>query len=537
MQKVGRNAPCPCGSGKKYKHCHGSPQFQQQAQAQAMQYAMARAEAQKVQRESQQGLGKPIISAELDGRRLVAVKNRLLQSKGWRTFHDFLGDYIKMALGEDWGNADLAKPLLERHPILIWYHHLCLLQQAYIKNPGQIAPMPKTGAAGAYLQLAYDLYALDHNAELQEKLVNRLRDRNNFEGARYEVYVAAMLIRAGFDLVFENEDDHSQSHCEFTATYKRTGKSFSVEAKHRAGNRFRLGRQLYRALKKQANHPRIVFIDINIPDDPTETEFPREMNEALNSIRAFEGKTINGRPLPEAYLFITNTPWHLHLDAQNIRCAVLIEGFQIPDFKGDIAAPSLRAAIDAREKHIEMHELLRSIRDRSEIPATFDGEIPEFAFSDANTRLLIGDRYLIAGEDGSERPGLLTSATVMEAEKKAMCILSFEDGTSGIYSWPLSDMEMTAWRKNRNTFFGQVDNNSIAKTPLELYDFFHRIYEKSSREKLLEFLAGAPDIKFLRGLDQPALASIYAERCTHMAMSTGGKTTTQGNLSGNAQES
>ena len=30
------------------------------------------------------------------GRRFVAVKNRLLDSKGWLLFHDFLGDYIKM---------------------------------------------------------------------------------------------------------------------------------------------------------------------------------------------------------------------------------------------------------------------------------------------------------------------------------------------------------------------------------------------------------------------------------------------------------
>jgi hypothetical protein len=43
--------------------------------------------------------------------------------------------------------------------------------------------------------LAYDLYALDHNAELQEKPLARLRNRDNFEGARYEVYVGAILNR------------------------------------------------------------------------------------------------------------------------------------------------------------------------------------------------------------------------------------------------------------------------------------------------------------------------------------------------------
>jgi hypothetical protein len=54
--------------------------------------ALARSEAKRVQRERQQGLGKPIISAELKGTRFVAFKNRLLYSKKWRTFEDFLFD-------------------------------------------------------------------------------------------------------------------------------------------------------------------------------------------------------------------------------------------------------------------------------------------------------------------------------------------------------------------------------------------------------------------------------------------------------------
>ena len=44
-----------------------------------------------------------------------------------------------------------------------------------------------TGAVAAYMNLAYDLYALDHNAELQAKLIGRLHSREHFSGARYEV--------------------------------------------------------------------------------------------------------------------------------------------------------------------------------------------------------------------------------------------------------------------------------------------------------------------------------------------------------------
>ena len=52
-------------------------------------------DAARIQREQQQGLGKPIVSAEVKGHRFVAVKNRLMHSKGWRTFHDFLIDYLR----------------------------------------------------------------------------------------------------------------------------------------------------------------------------------------------------------------------------------------------------------------------------------------------------------------------------------------------------------------------------------------------------------------------------------------------------------
>src|ERR1700722_1670668 len=230
-----------------------------------------------------------------------------------------------------------------------------------------------------YLHLAYDLYALDHNAELQNKLLARLRNRDQFTGARYEVYVAATFIRAGFDIEFENEDDGSTTHCEFTATHRRTLKRFSVEAKRREGSRVRIGTLLNSALVKNANHARVVFIDINTRDDAIGMDAPPYMDKALRRLRSFEGQLLNGQPRPPAYVFVTNTPWDLYIDDPAPRCTGVVEGFQIPDFKSDVLV-SLREVVDARERHIEMHELMKSIKDHSGIPSTFDGGIPEYAF-------------------------------------------------------------------------------------------------------------------------------------------------------------
>lgn len=520
MAKVGRNEPCPCGSGKKFKRCHGSIEHLERIArvVAGAEKTRGRVQAAQVQRQRQQGLGRPIISAESNGYRLVAVKNRLHYSKNWKTFHDFLINYLKSVMSRDWGNAEIAKPTELRHPIVIWYQLLCEQQRLSIKEPGKVATGKMTGAIAAYLHLAYDLYALDHNAELQAKLIARLRNHDKFTGARYEVHVAATFIRAGFDLEFENEDDGTTTHCEFTATYRRTGKKFSVEAKRREGIRPRIGRLFNNALSKHANHTRVIFIDINMRDDATDNSEPVFLEKALRRLRELEGTLLNDQPRPPAYVFMTNTPWSLYLEAPAPRCAALYEGFQIPDFKGGMLSPNLRHAIDAREAHIEMHELAESMRDHSSIPSTFDGDIPEFAFAPNTRRLLIGERYMVPDASGSEHQAELESATVNENERSAMCAMKLDNDQRIIVHVPLSDIEMDAWRRHPDTFFGVVGQRQTrVENLMELYDFFHRSCKKSTKEQLISLLAGAPDIEQLKELDQSNLASIYAERTANAA--------------------
>lgn len=539
MAKSGRNELCPCSSGRKYKHCHGAPVPPLRPVPPILEKPAARADAERIQRERQQGLGKPIIAAMFEGERLVAVKNRLLHSKRWRTFEDFLFDYIKVAMGSAWGNAELAKPAEQRHPVLVWYQKACAYLNQFIKEPGKVHPTSGTGAVAGYLHLAYDLYAIDHNAELQEKLLARLRHRESFSGARYELYVAATFVRAGFDIEFENEDDRDTSHCEFTATYRKTGRRFSVEAKRREGRRDRIGHLFNNALAKNANHTRVIFIDINARDDSPGEQRPGFLEKALRRMRSFEGQPLNGQPRPPAYVFVTNTPWDLYLDLPAPRCTVLAEGFQILDFKSGVQA-SLRQVIEAREAHVEMHELIRSLKDHSDIPSTFDGQIPEYAFNADARRIRIGEHYMVADEKGVERPGEVTIASVAEAERVVYCAVRFEDGREVICRVPLSEGELAAWRQHPDTFFGVVGQRTTkTESPLEFYDVIHEWFNRETRERLLELMADAPDRERLATLDQPELASIYAERMTHAAFThrpTGNNNLTQLSIKGAGTE-
>lgn len=517
--KIGRNNTCLCGSGKKFKKC--CKRIYVKRTKPDIPYGEIKKKFEEIQalqkqRELQQGLGRPIISLLHKGYRIVAVGDRLYWSKKWNTFHDFLMYYIKAVLGSNWGNDEIAKPFEERHPILQWYNKVCLYQQETIEKPGEVYNAPMIGAVAAYLGLAYNLYLLAHNIKIQARLIERLKDKEQFSGAYYETYAAAACIKAGFDLEFENENDVSRTHCEFTATCRKTGNKYSIEAKSRQAGKGHaiISNQLYNALKKEANHKRVVFIDVNVPDDGDREKNIKWLKESLKSLRHKERTLIiKGNPAPEAYVFVTNHPCHYNLDSTHHGWTVLSEGFKLPDFKVDTEYSNIRDALRSRERHADMQQLIKSMRDHYEIPSTFDGEIPEFAFNKNISRLKIGQRYVIPSKDGTEVVGELATACVSESDKMVYGAYRLIDGRSIIATSPLTDEEFTAYKRHPDTFFGvYIKQGKEAKSPLELFDFFYDGYQSTPKEWLLEFMKDHPDYESLKKEPQKELAIIYCER-------------------------
>ena len=182
-KKIGRNQLCPCGSGKKFKRCCGSLVRNAASLSPSMRdmsHLLERTQAQERVREAQQGRGRPIISTKVGDHTLVAVGKEVHWGTDWKTFPDFLLSYIKRKLDPAWGNAEIAKPLADRHPIMQWYDALCRYQRATIKSPGEVSGAEVTGLVACYLGLAYGLYLLDRNVELQDRLIRRLKDPPTF---------------------------------------------------------------------------------------------------------------------------------------------------------------------------------------------------------------------------------------------------------------------------------------------------------------------------------------------------------------------
>ena len=511
--KVGRNDPCPCKSGKKYKKCCGATQ-KTLIETPEFQRKIAEIRAIQKQREQQQGLGRSVVSIVFKGYRFVAVGGKLFYSEKWKTFHDFLFAYMKILFGKDWGNAELRKPREKRTPFLNWYQDATNYMNAHLKEPGKVQDAPAIGVVAAYLGLAYNLYCLEHNVRIQAVLIDRLRRKDQFHGACYEACVAASLVRAGFEIEFENESDPSTSHCELTATFRATGKKFSVEAKARLPEKTNVdvGNQLYQALRKNAQHNRLIFIEVNVPDSADDDSAVLILGGALKSIRSREEKlTIDGQPSPPAYVLVTNHPHHYSPHAP-CRTMGLVEGFKIPDFRLENKKLTLTEALQQREKHQEVLALTKSMSIHSMAPSTFGGEIPEFEFRNLANRLIIGDKYLVPDGNGGQVVGKLEQAIVLADKKSAQGVYTLDDGRQVILSCPLTEEELAAYRKYPDTFFGvDLPASRQITDPLEMYDWLLAQYKSTPKEKLLELMRTRSRTD-LEGLSQAELASQYCQR-------------------------
>jgi hypothetical protein len=505
--------------------------------AEQIRQLLQRHEASERIRQNQQGLGRPIIAGKFHGHQIVAVKNTVHWSPTWKTFPDFLADYIKRVIGPEWGNAEIAKPFQQRHPLMQWYDTYCRYQQATIAKPGVVSEATITGIVACYLGLAYSLYLLDHNVELQELLVRRLKDPANFQGAYYELMVANILVRAGFTLTLEDETDRQSKHCEFAATSKQTGKKYWVEAKMRAVSGLfgktdidgtsdpnplsRLIPHLNRALAKPAADERLIFIDLNGERDDPAAGTPAWVEAAAKRLEQYEAKeTVAGT---QAYVFVTNMSYHRNLDELPAGSALPF-GLGMPDFNRP-GYLRLREGHALKMKHIDAHHIGEMFGKYLQFPQTFDGGLPSEAFGQGTGRVLIGETYRFGDGNGGEIVGTVTTASVSEEESRVYIGVTGSDGVARILSNPLSPDELADYRANREAYFGRIQPVGRKITSrVEFFDWLMSTNKNLPREELLGRLARAPDIDALRSATNDELLAAYCEGMVAAFEASGFKT-------------
>ena len=264
----------------------------------------------------------PIVSVEAFGRRMVAVGSKIVHPDDpdyeWEEPADFLISYLQSTLDMSWLDKEIGKQGQHRHEIVKWFiGGIPNLE----KGNGKIWWKPN-GKALALLHLAYDLYVLDNIGKLPKILIDRLKNNENFNGARYEVFVFSTLIRAGFDLHYIDERSGLDGRVpECKAIHKESKIQIYVEAKTRnvknvlgskQGKRkkIRLYDKLKDAIEKNIDGPYIIFLDTNLPELKA-----KKGNKLLEKVRSeykkFETKYRDSMP---NLVCVTNIPFHYARD-------------------------------------------------------------------------------------------------------------------------------------------------------------------------------------------------------------------------------
>jgi hypothetical protein len=271
---------------------------------------------------------RPIMFApNFNGGPLISVRNEIYQAPEKSTFTNFLFNHGLYRLGDEWRETQNSLPLAEQHPLFILHCQANDFVNQQPRQPeGHVSVVPNCPLSFCE-RFYYDLYIVDNNNMVQDDLLHRLRNRDQFQGAMHEMFVEATCLRAGFTIVREEYHGSEPKNVEFIAVHKETQQHIAVEAKsrHRSGVMGRPGAPhptpdtrflglINNASAKDPHNPLAILVDTNLPLDEAETFYrpisldPVLMSEQITRI-AERARSTDGVD-PYNLLVFTNHPQH-----------------------------------------------------------------------------------------------------------------------------------------------------------------------------------------------------------------------------------
>jgi len=239
----------------------------------------------------------------------------------------YFGDFV----GREWLTERLRTKRGRTHPLC----QIAFNAQEFAKRT-----VPRVRAAGRthyvhcgaereIMTLAEDMVRLEAANSLPADTLGRLRKRDGYQGARYELAVAAAFVRLGFTIRWIPT---SQPGPEFVATHPITGDAIAVEAKsrHRGSEVQFVARADARAIasikadvgelyglackKPTFGLPYAVFIDANIPYRWRSEDLLLDLQELAGCLVGRPQPTATA-PAPEFLLCFTSCGWYYALSA------------------------------------------------------------------------------------------------------------------------------------------------------------------------------------------------------------------------------
>lgn len=345
--KVGVNDPCPCGAKKsdgtpiKYKKCCllKQPSFSNE-EIEKIKSAFIKKDLEiKMEKDSLEKKGifinyvKPIDWINPKSKKsskVWAIGNRVFYDRPeHETFHEFIIDYLKKyVLGYDWWKEQLEAQ--QKHFLFKCFIKSDEWSKKNATKDNQVDEHTWYAITDGWIKtlssLAFDICSLEHTLQLPEHIIHRLKNYNEYQGAHYEIAIAAIFSRLGCEINFLDKEKISTPHCEFIATHIETGVSVAVEVKSRqkSGVKHAQGKMDYKkslkgdvhkllnsALKQNPkNKPFIIFIDVNAPLTPKMSLENKPWIKDVQKIMHTYPETTIQKPEEYSAIFFTNFSSH-----------------------------------------------------------------------------------------------------------------------------------------------------------------------------------------------------------------------------------
>lgn len=263
-------------------------------------------------------------------KKIWAIKNRIYQRDNkHETFSDFCIFILLEKLGPEWLN-EIKYKKEELNFLEKAFTEVIKLKGSAIFNGVKVREGVYSTNPNGYIKsiysLAFDIFTLDHVSNIPDKLIQRLKNTNEYQGVRYEIMIAAVIARLGFNITWI--DNSTAKHCEFIAEHQVSGTKIGVEAKsrHRKGVLNQLGiLDMYKskkgdiqglltsALEKEecGLMPYIIFIDINSPleNKSRMEDVPWVKDIIKNAKRKNKIISVNNKS-DYNFIFFTNHSYH-----------------------------------------------------------------------------------------------------------------------------------------------------------------------------------------------------------------------------------
>ncbi|WP_246650507.1 hypothetical protein [Rhizobium laguerreae] len=452
-------------------------------------------------RQRVQGFGRPIISAVLNGQRLVIVGARSRAIPEALTFHQFLVENMKDVIGREWG-GDASKSALP-HPLFRWLKDLNRsIQTAWPKqNFGM------SGSVSALIRFSYCLYLLEHNDKHPASLVARLKQPSEFIPAVYETFVAGAFAVAGATIDGAEDVRSAASKPEFIATFA-SGRRYEIEAKKKSAWATQpelrdpqlqaelkkwVRNRLYSSAKKELQNP-VYWLELSLPLTLEQGQAEALNEIARDAVRAAEDITIAGNPVRPAYVVITNNSDLAGDGVAGGPFFATLVGFAMPSFReGEF---ELEEALDLHDEHRDIRRVIECMKEVDRIPPTFDGTPEELIGPGGKPVEIvqIGDRieYVIGTKTHTGRVEEIAAV----GESAAVIVTDENSGRQVIGQIPLNAEQAAAASRLGNSVFGKPEGpkHDLGDDLFAIYDRMLEIYEEYPREGLLRHLASHTDL-------------------------------------------